>query len=50
MLLQLNLAALAVAGQLAWKRIKPAIIKEAILLPLTGFLEVISFGGLWQLF
>lgn len=41
MLMQLNLAALAVAGQLAWKRTKPAIIKEAILLPLTGFLGVI---------
>ncbi len=40
MLLQLNLAALAVAG-LAWKRTKPAIIKEAVLLPLAGFLGVI---------
>lgn len=41
MLMQLNLAALAVARQLAWKRTKPAIIKEAILLPLAGFLGVI---------
>lgn len=41
MLIQLNLAALAVAGQLAWKRAKPAIIKEAVLLPLAGFLGVI---------
>lgn len=41
MLIQLNLAALAVAGQLAWKRTKPTMIKEAILLPLAGFLGVI---------
>ncbi len=41
MLIQLNLAALAAAGQLAWKRTKLAIIKEAVLLPLAGFLGVI---------
>ncbi len=40
MLLQLNIAALAAAG-LAWKRTKPAIIKEAVLLPLAGFLGII---------
>ncbi len=41
MLMQLNLAVLVAAGQLAWKRTKPAIIKDAVLLPLAGFVGVI---------
>ncbi|ARV57723.1 nitrate ABC transporter, permease protein [Nostocales cyanobacterium HT-58-2] len=42
MVFQLNVAAiLAVAGQTAWKRAKPVIIRDTFLLPLVGFLGVI---------
>jgi nitrate/nitrite transport system permease protein len=37
MFIQLNLSAIAIAGVAAWKRAKPAIIREAILLPAAGF-------------
>lgn len=37
----MNLSVLAVASQVAWKRIKPAIIKETVLLPAAGFLGLI---------
>lgn len=41
MLFQLNLAAIAVAGQLAWKKASPVIIRDTVLLPAVGFLGVI---------
>ncbi|NEQ18715.1 MAG: nitrate ABC transporter permease [Microcoleus sp. SIO2G3] len=43
MVFQLNVAAiLAVAGQTAWKRAKPIVVRDAFLLPLVGFLGVIA--------
>ena len=44
MSVQLNLAAIAVAGQAAWKRAKPVFIRDTVLLPAAGFLGII---GLW---
>ena len=44
MSVQLNLAAIAVAGQTAWKRAKPIFIRDTVLLPAAGFLGII---GLW---
>ena len=41
MICQLNLAALAVAGQVAWKRAKPVVVRDAVLLPAAGFLGII---------
>ena len=41
MLLQLNLAAIAVAGQMAWKKTKPIIVRDKFVLPALGFLGVI---------
>ncbi|MBO3464090.1 nitrate ABC transporter permease [Aetokthonos hydrillicola Thurmond2011] len=42
MILQLNLAAIiAVAGQAAWKKAKPVIATEEVLLPILGFLGII---------
>ncbi|MFQ4143693.1 nitrate ABC transporter permease [Chlorogloeopsis sp. ULAP02] len=39
---QLNLAAIAaVAGQVAWKKAKPVIFKDVVLLPALGFLGII---------
>lgn len=47
MLFQLNLAAiLAVAGQAAWKRAKPAIVRDVVLLPALGILGVILLWGI----
>jgi nitrate/nitrite transport system permease protein len=37
MFIQLNLSAIAIAGVAAWKRAKPAIIRDAVLLPAAGF-------------
>ncbi|NJK75634.1 MAG: nitrate ABC transporter permease [Richelia sp. CSU_2_1] len=44
MSIQLNLSAIAVAGQAVWQRTKPAIIRDAVLLPAAGFLGIL---GLW---
>jgi len=44
MSVQLNLAAIAIAGVAAWKRVKPAVIRDAVLFPAAGFLGII---GLW---
>jgi nitrate/nitrite transport system permease protein len=44
MSIQLNLSAIAVAGVAAWKRAKPAVIRDSVLLPAAGFLGII---GLW---
>jgi nitrate/nitrite transport system permease protein len=42
MILQLNLAAIfAVAGQLAWKKAKPVILRDEFLLPVVGFSGII---------
>ncbi len=41
MFIQLNLSAIAIAGVAAWKRAKPAIIRDAILLPAAGFLGIL---------
>jgi len=43
-MLQLNLVAIAVAGVSAWKKAKPAIALDTVLMPLLGFLTII---GLW---
>jgi len=37
MAFQLNLAVIAVAGQAAWKRAKPMVVQDVVLLPLAGF-------------
>jgi len=40
MAFQLNLAVIAVAGQAAWKRAKPMVVQDVVLLP-AGFLGII---------
>ncbi|KYC35318.1 nitrate ABC transporter permease [Scytonema hofmannii PCC 7110] len=41
-MLQLNIAAIiAVAGQAAWKKTKPLLVKETFILPVLGFLGII---------
>jgi len=42
MILQFSLSAIAVAGQVAWKRAKPLIVRDVVLLPAIGFLGVIA--------
>lgn len=39
--MQLNLSAIAVAGQAAWRRAKPVIFRDVIILPASGFLGII---------
>ena len=47
MIFQLNLAAIILAAsQAAWKRTKPTVIQESVLLPIAGFLGIII---LWWL-
>ncbi|MBW4676198.1 MAG: hypothetical protein KME52_19920 [Desmonostoc geniculatum HA4340-LM1] len=42
MIFQLNLAAIAaIAGQTAWKKAKPVILKDVFFLPVLGFLGII---------
>jgi nitrate/nitrite transport system permease protein len=41
MTIQLNLATRAVASQAAWKRAKPILVRDVVLLPAAGFLGVI---------
>ncbi len=41
MILQFSLSAIAVAGQVAWKRAKPVISRDVVLLPALGILGVI---------
>ncbi|WP_017655111.1 nitrate ABC transporter permease [Fortiea contorta] len=42
MVFQLNIAAIAaVAGQAAWKKVKPIVLKDIFFLPLLGFLGII---------
>lgn len=44
MFVQLNLSAIALAGVATWKRVKPVVIRDAVLLPAAGFLGIL---GLW---
>ncbi|MES1025768.1 nitrate ABC transporter permease [Gloeocapsa sp. BRSZ] len=37
----LNLAVLAVAGQSSWKKIRPVVLQDVVLLPAAGFLSII---------
>jgi hypothetical protein len=46
MFIQLNLSAIALAGVATWKRVKPVVIRDAVLLPAAGFLEFLACGGL----
>ena len=46
MSVQLNLAAIAIAGVAAWKRAKPAVIRDAVLFPAAVFWGII---GLWRI-
>jgi nitrate/nitrite transport system permease protein len=41
MIFQLNIAAVAVAGQATWKRVRPLLIRDVVLLPTLGFLGII---------
>ncbi|MEG4083212.1 nitrate ABC transporter permease [Microcoleus sp. POL10_C6] len=44
MFIQLNLSAIVLAGVATWKRVKPVVIRDAVLLPAAGFLGIL---GLW---
>ncbi|MDB9512681.1 nitrate ABC transporter permease [Kamptonema animale CS-326] len=50
MSIQLNLSAIAIAGQVAWKRAKLVVIRDAVLLPLAGFLGIIILWWIVALF
>ena len=51
MVCQLNLAAMfAVATQATWKRAKPLIVRDVVLLPLAGFVGVIALWWVIALF
>ena len=41
MAFHLNLATFAVAGQAAWKKAKPIVVRDVVLLPAAGFLGII---------
>ncbi|MBD2091112.1 nitrate ABC transporter permease [Microcoleus sp. FACHB-1515] len=40
-MVQLNIAAIAVAAQATWKRVSPVLIRDTILLPLLGFVGIL---------
>jgi nitrate/nitrite transport system permease protein len=46
----MNISTLAVAGQVAWKRIKPVVVKDTILLPAIGFIGLIALWWIIALF
>lgn len=51
MILQLNIAAiLAIAGQAAWKKAKPVIVQDVVILPALGFLGIILLWWIVALF
>jgi nitrate/nitrite transport system permease protein len=51
MILQLNLAAVfAVAGQVAWKKAKPVLVRDVVILPALGFLGIILLWWVVALF
>ncbi|MBE9224805.1 nitrate ABC transporter permease [Phormidium sp. LEGE 05292] len=41
MAINLNLSAIAIAGQAAWRRAKPIVLRDVVLLPALGFLGII---------
>ncbi|MFB2919978.1 nitrate ABC transporter permease [Aerosakkonema funiforme] len=41
MAIQLNLSVLAVVGQAAWRRAKPIVLRDVVILPTLGFLGII---------
>ncbi|GET42688.1 nitrate ABC transporter permease [Microseira wollei] len=41
MTIQLNLSAIAIAGQAAWRRAKPIVVRDVVILPAIGFLAII---------
>ena len=46
----MNLSTFAVAGQVAWKKAKPIIIRDTFLLPLAGFAGLIAVWWIIALF
>ncbi|HEY9296370.1 MAG TPA: nitrate ABC transporter permease [Phormidium sp.] len=50
MAINLNLSAIAVAGQAAWRRAKPIVFRDVVLLPAIGFLGIIILWWLVALF
>lgn len=50
MAIQLNLSVIAVAGQATWKRAKPVIVRDVVLLPAAGFLGIIVLWWIVALF
>ena len=51
MILQLNLSAVFVAGQAVWRRTKPLLIRDTVLLPTLGFLAILAIWwvvALWK--
>ncbi|MFB2898712.1 nitrate ABC transporter permease [Aerosakkonemataceae cyanobacterium BLCC-F50] len=50
MAINLNLSAIAVAGQAAWRRAKPIVVRDVVLLPALGFLGVIILWWIVALF
>lgn len=46
----LNLAVLAVAGQMAWRRTKPILLRDTVLLPAIGFLSIILLWWIVAIF
>lgn len=50
MAINLNLSAIAVAGQAAWRRAKPIVFRDVVLLPASGFLGIIILWWLVALF
>lgn len=50
MIYQLNLSAIAVAGQVAWRQIRPVVLRDSVLLPAAGFAGVILLWWVVALF
>jgi nitrate/nitrite transport system permease protein len=40
-MIQLSLSAILVAGQMAWRRVQPVLIRDTVLLPALGFLSLL---------
>ncbi|MGA9378576.1 MAG: nitrate ABC transporter permease [Phormidium sp.] len=50
MAINLNLSAIALAGQAAWRRAKPIVFRDVVLLPAIGFLGIIILWWIVALF
>ncbi|HEY9849875.1 MAG TPA: nitrate ABC transporter permease [Leptolyngbyaceae cyanobacterium] len=50
MIFQFNLSAIAVAGQAAWRRAKPVVFRDVVILPTLGFLGIIILWWIVALF